>query len=192
MEWPTCAIELQVSIGHYHDVWIAAIASSRKSLATQTAAICVRFQGRRIRHVYVTMQITFLARKSALIYRRGLRQRVASLTIDCNGVFAIRAYYCVSHSLSQYHSFTKSSRPQAFASRLWFLCGITSMSASVDVGRHVIVYIGTRKWLPWCQVWGLEAFNWPGVINRRWSENKCVVIHLSVAAEWQTGLVNTH
>ena len=41
---------------------------------------------------YVTMQITFLARKSALIYRRGLRQRVASLTIDCNGVYAIRAY----------------------------------------------------------------------------------------------------
>ena len=38
------------------------------------------------------MQITFLARKSALIYRRGLRQRVASLTIDCNGVFAISAY----------------------------------------------------------------------------------------------------
>ena len=38
------------------------------------------------------MQITFLARKSDLIYRRGLRQRVASLTIDYNGVFAIRAY----------------------------------------------------------------------------------------------------
>ena len=79
-------------IGLYRDVWIAAIASSRKSLATQTAAICVRFHGRRVRHVYVTMQITFLARKSALIYRRGLRQRVASLTIDCNGVSAIRAY----------------------------------------------------------------------------------------------------
>ena len=79
-------------IGLYRDVWIAAIASSRKSLATQTAAICVRFHGRRVRHVYVTMQITFLARKSALIYRRGLRQRVASLTVDCNGVFAIRAY----------------------------------------------------------------------------------------------------
>ena len=80
------------SIGLYRDVWIAAIASSRKSLATRTAAICVRFHGRRVRHVYVTMQITFLARKSALIYRRGLRQRVASLTIDCNGVYAIRAY----------------------------------------------------------------------------------------------------
>ena len=80
------------SIGLYRDVWIAAIASSRKSLATRTAAICVRFHGRRVRHVYVTMQITFLARKSALIYRRGLRQRVASLTIDCNGVSAIRAY----------------------------------------------------------------------------------------------------
>ena len=80
-------------IGLYRDVWIAAIASSRKSLATQTAAICVRFQGRRVRHEYVTMRITFLTRKSALIYRRGLRQRVASLTLDCNGVFAIKAYY---------------------------------------------------------------------------------------------------
>ena len=87
---PTTAI--RTCIGLYRDVWIAAIASSRKSLATQTAAICVRFHGRRVRHVYVTMQITFLARKSALIYRRGLRQRVASLTIDCNGVSAIRAY----------------------------------------------------------------------------------------------------
>ena len=37
------------------------------------------------RHEYVTMHITFLTRKSALIYRRGLRQRVASLTLDCNG-----------------------------------------------------------------------------------------------------------
>ena len=80
-------------IGLYRDVWIAAIASSRKSPATQTAAICVRFQGRRVRHVYVTMHVTFLTRISALIYRRGLRQRVASLTLDCNGVFAIRALY---------------------------------------------------------------------------------------------------
>ena len=39
------------------------------------------------------MNITFLTRKSALIYRRGLRQRVASLTLDCNGVFAIRAHW---------------------------------------------------------------------------------------------------
>ena len=50
------------------------------------------FSGRRVRRVYVTMQITFLTRKSALIYRRGLRQRVASLTLNCNGDFAIRAY----------------------------------------------------------------------------------------------------
>ena len=81
-------------IGLYRDVWIAAIASSRKkSLVTQTAAICVRFQGRCVglRHMYITMQVTFLTRKSALIYRL-LRQRVASLTLDCNGVFAIKAY----------------------------------------------------------------------------------------------------
>ena len=75
-------------IGLYRDVWIAAIASSRTSLATQTAAICGRFQRR---CVHVTMQVTFLTRKSALIYRRGLRQRVGSLTLDCNGVFAIKA-----------------------------------------------------------------------------------------------------
>ena len=81
------------TIGLYRDVWIAAIASSRTCLATQTAAICVRFQGRCIRHAYVTMQFTFLTRKPALIYRRGLRQRVASLTLDCNGVFAIKSYY---------------------------------------------------------------------------------------------------
>ena len=80
------------TIGLYRDVWIAAIASSTTSMATRTAAICVRFQGRRVRRVYVTMQITFLTRKSALIYRRGLRQRVASLTLNCNGDFAIRAY----------------------------------------------------------------------------------------------------
>ena len=79
-------------IGLYRDVWIAAIASSTTSLVTRTAAICVHFQGRRVRRVYVTMQITFLTRKSALIYRRGLRQRVASLTLNCNGDFAIRAY----------------------------------------------------------------------------------------------------
>ena len=81
-----------LTIGLYRDVWIAAIASSTTSLATRTAAICVRFQGRRLRRVYVTMQITFLTRKSALIYRRDLRQRVASLTLNCNGVLAIRAY----------------------------------------------------------------------------------------------------
>ena len=49
----------------------------------------------RVRRVYVTMQITFLTRKSALIYRRGLRQRVASLTLNGNGESAIRAYVVV-------------------------------------------------------------------------------------------------
>ena len=43
-------------------------------------------------YVYITIPITFLTRKSALIYRRGLHQRGASLTIDCNGVFAIKGY----------------------------------------------------------------------------------------------------
>ena len=105
-----------IGIGLYRDVWIAAIASSRKSLATQTAAICVRFHGRRVRHVYVTMQITFLARKSALIYRRGLRQRVASLTIDCNGVFAIRAYRIKKETYKFVHRTTDGS-PKGYRAR---------------------------------------------------------------------------
>ena len=44
------------AIGLYRDVWIAAIASSTTSLATRTAAICVRFQGRRVRRVACTSQ----------------------------------------------------------------------------------------------------------------------------------------
>ena len=101
---------------------IAAIASSRKSLATRTAAICDRFQGRRVRHEYVTMHITFLTRKSALIYRRGLRQRVASLTLDCNGVFAIRAY------------------DVTFTSLLLIPC-ITIIWHCILKDRHVILFI---------------------------------------------------
>ena len=61
-------------IGLNHDVWIAAIASARTSLVTQTAAICVSFQGRRVRHAYVTIKVTFLTRKSALIYTSESRQ----------------------------------------------------------------------------------------------------------------------
>ena len=34
--------------------------------------------------------------KTALIYRRGRRQRVASLTLNCNGDLAIRAYGSIS------------------------------------------------------------------------------------------------
>ena len=50
-----CALAIgEAPIGLYRDVWIAAIASFRKSRATQTAAICVRFQGAtgtsRVRH----------------------------------------------------------------------------------------------------------------------------------------------
>ena len=114
-----CSVRLpheQVSIGLYRDVWIAAIASSTTSLATRTAAICVRFQGRHVRRVYVTMQITFLTRKSALIYRRDLRQRVASLTLNCNGVLAIRAYgsYIVTHFKSVNYTIQVSDKVSTF------------------------------------------------------------------------------
>ena len=77
------------SIGLYRDVWIAAIAWSRTSLETH-------FGGN---VYYITMQITFPTRK----FRNGERnfhcdvvhittKCVSSLTPDCNGVFAIKAY----------------------------------------------------------------------------------------------------
>ena len=48
---PLDSVVRRTLIGLYRDVWIAAIASSTTSLATRTAAICVRFQGRRVRRV---------------------------------------------------------------------------------------------------------------------------------------------
>ena len=75
-------------IGLYRDVWSAAIASSRKSLTTLSVVMC-----------NVTMKITFVTRK----FRNGQRnvhcdvvriptKWVFGLTLDCNGVFAIKAY----------------------------------------------------------------------------------------------------
>ena len=79
------------TIGLYRDVWIAAIARPRTSLETQTAVMCVCFQRRRI-GPYVTMQITLFTCKCPPIRFDLYVQRVASLTLDCNGIFAIKAY----------------------------------------------------------------------------------------------------
>ena len=38
------------------------------------------------------LMLRAVMRKSALIYMTVIRQRVASLILDCNGVFAIKAY----------------------------------------------------------------------------------------------------
>ena len=38
------------------------------------------------------LMLRAVMRKSAFIYMTVIRQRVASLTLDCNGVFAIKAY----------------------------------------------------------------------------------------------------
>ena len=60
---------------------------------------------------YVTMQITLFTRKfrngltldcngvfAIKAYRRGLRQRVASITLACNGVFTIKTYGTIQNS----------------------------------------------------------------------------------------------
>ena len=100
----------------------------QKESGDPNGGICVRFHGRRVRHVYVTMQITFLARKSALIYRRGLRQRVASLTIDCNGVSAIRAYM-------SYIFMGLQCDPEMFLQQDWSEC---YYNACILIGHHNI------------------------------------------------------
>ena len=77
------------AIGLYRDVWIAAIASSRTSLATLTGGNVLN----------VTMRITFVTRKFGNVERNShcdvlhiTPVRVARLVLDCNGVLAIKAY----------------------------------------------------------------------------------------------------
>ena len=81
MTYPAC-------ISLYRDVWSAAIASSRKNLTTLSVVMC-----------NTSMKITFVTRK----FRNGQRnvhcdvvriptKWVFGLTLDCNGVFAIKAY----------------------------------------------------------------------------------------------------
>ena len=76
---------------------------------------------------YVTMQITFLTRKSALIYRRGLRQRVASLALNCNGDFAIRAHV----------SPPRVSWPSSFPLPLGIPCQVLSGDAKLRFSQCV-------------------------------------------------------
>ena len=98
---------VSTAIGLYRDVWIAAIASSRTSLFVFSSDVTSR-------HAYVTMPITFLTRKSALVYTTVICQRVASLTLDCNGVFAIKAYkyihYIHNGKLITFHENIKKSK----------------------------------------------------------------------------------
>ena len=65
------------------------------------------WRAKRRQYVF-TMNITFLTRKSALIYRQGLSQRVASLTLYCNGVFAIRAYSVAFNVIGKTHQCSQS------------------------------------------------------------------------------------
>ena len=87
-------------IGLYRDVWIAAIASSRTNLATLTGVMCNTSQ----------CEITFVTRKFGNVERNVhcdvlhiTPVRVARLVLDCNGVFAIKAY-CLPLLLPVFHS----------------------------------------------------------------------------------------
>ena len=77
-------------IGLYRDVWIAAIASSRTSLATLTVVMCNTSQCK-LRSLRVNsgmLNVICIVTYYTVI----TTVRVARLVLDCNGVFAIKAY----------------------------------------------------------------------------------------------------
>ena len=86
-----CLAEAAPTSCLYRDVWIAAIAWSRTSLETQTPVMCVCLQRRRVRHECKLRSLHAHGRLSALLHTF----IEYSLTLDCNGVFAIKAFIAI-------------------------------------------------------------------------------------------------
>ena len=82
---------LSSAIGLYRDVWIAAIASSRTSLATLTGVMCNTSQCE-LRSKRVNSGMLNVIRIVTYNTLPPPPVRVARLVLDCNGVFAIKAY----------------------------------------------------------------------------------------------------
>ena len=82
-------IESNRYIGLYRDVWIAAIASSRTSLATLTGVMCNTSQCE-LRSLRVNSGMLNVMSHCDVLHITPIR--VARLFLDCNGVFAIKAY----------------------------------------------------------------------------------------------------
>ena len=102
-------------IGLYRDVWIAAIASIQDESGDSNGGNVY----------YVTMRITFVTRKFGNVERNShcdvhiTPVRVARLVLDCNGVFAIKAY--------DGHAIAKSRRSSMWTTasrRIWRLPGV--------------------------------------------------------------------
>ena len=104
---------------------------SRTSLQIQTAAMCVCFQRRRVRH--------------NASYVPFAHQRVASLTLDCNGVFAIEAHSDSSLLPRQ----GAAIRDFRFWAELWFLgyylTHIFVLYCNVHVGRRRSMRVTTSS-----------------------------------------------
>ena len=76
------------NIGFHRDVWIAAIASSRTSLATLSVVMCNTSQCK-LRSLRVNSGMLNVI---LIVSSHITTVRVARLVLDCNGVFAIKAY----------------------------------------------------------------------------------------------------
>ena len=88
-----------VIIGLYRDVWIAAIASSRTSLATLTGVMYNTSQCE-LRSLRVNSGMMNVIR--IVTYYTLPPVRVARLFLDCNGVFAIKAYWQRGSAISDF------------------------------------------------------------------------------------------
>ena len=80
-----------MSIGLYRDVWIAAIASSRTSLATLIMGVMCNTSQCELRSLRVNSGMLNVIR-IVTYYTWNTPVRVARLFLDGNGVFAIKAY----------------------------------------------------------------------------------------------------
>ena len=79
------------SIGLYRDVWVAAIAWSRTSLETQTVVVCTTSQCK-LRSLRANSGMWNVERNFHCDVVHITTVWVSSLTLDCNDVFAIKAY----------------------------------------------------------------------------------------------------
>ena len=107
---------------------------------------------------YVTMQITFLTRK----FRNGERNLhcdvvhittkwVSSLTLDCNGVFAIKAYRPLSRRLDRCDRVIQNESRDPFGGNVYYvtmqITFLTRNFRNVERNLHCDVVHITTKWV---------------------------------------------
>ena len=122
------------SIGLYRDVWIAAIASSRTSLATLSGVMCNTSQCD-LRSLRVNSGMLNVIR--IVTYYALPPVRVARLFLDCNGVFAIKAYRPLLQRLDRCNRVIQSEAKYPFCGNVYYVTmQITFFTLKFRNGQH--------------------------------------------------------